>query len=331
MPADPLRRAGRDDVGPVLDRAAQEARRPERVVHHQRHAVGVGDVGDPLEVRDVEARIADRLQVDRLRVRVDQAFDRVGVVAVGDVDVEAAAREGVLELIVGPAVEVARGDDVVAVLTEGVEGQKLGGLPAGGGDGRDAAFERGHPPLEDVVRRVHDAAVDVAELFEGEEVGPVLRIVEGVGGGRVDGHGPGVGGRVRLLSRMELAGFTAGRLGGVGPLGFLRVVLSVLGTHRKIGSLDEEDASAHPEEPRTGPEGAPLCADATGDKRKIPSRQESRWGSATKRVAGPTHLSSTAVEAGWGTFPSGVPTAVARASSGLLPSPFWMNVALPVM
>ena len=45
-------------------------------------------------------------------------------------------------------------------------------------------------------------------------------------------------------------------------------------------------------------------------------------------VAIPTHLSSTAVEAGWGTVSPIEVEAVARASEGLLPPPFWMNVVL---
>ena len=46
------------------------------------------------------------------------------------------------------------------------------------------------------VRRVHDARVDVALQTEVEQVGAVLRVVEGVGGRLVDRDGHGLGGRV---------------------------------------------------------------------------------------------------------------------------------------
>ena len=263
MAADPPRGAGGDDVGPVLDGAAEEAAGAERVVDDERHAVVVRDVGNPLEVGDVEAGVADRFEVDRLRVLVDQALDGVRVVAVGDVHVEPAAGEGVFKLVVGAAVEVARRDDVVAVLAERVEGEELGRLPAGRRDGHDAAFEGRHPLLEHVVRRIHDAGVDVAELLEGKEVGPVLRIVEGVGRGGVDGHGPRASGWVRLLPRVQLKGFVAGLVRVVGG--------AVVGAHKN--SLDgSEDKS-------------PSRRAVGGLKKKRPSRRGGRggWGTTTNR------------------------------------------------
>ena len=51
--------------------------------------------------------------------------------------------------------------------------------------------------------RVHDPRVDVAELSQAEEVRGVLRVVEHVGGGRIDRHGAGVGGRVGYLSGVD--------------------------------------------------------------------------------------------------------------------------------
>ena len=46
-----------------------------------------------------------------------------------------------------------------------------------------------------------NARVDVAELFKGEEVGAMLRIVEDVGGGGVDRDRAGVGGGIHHLKR----------------------------------------------------------------------------------------------------------------------------------
>ena len=61
---------------------------------------------------------------------------------------------------------------------------------------RDAALERGEALLQHVVRRVHDAGVDVAQFLEREQVGGVLG-VELVGRGLVDRHrdGPWLGRR----------------------------------------------------------------------------------------------------------------------------------------
>ena len=58
--ADPLRRRVDDDVGAVLDRLREQ--RGEGVVDEDRHALGVGHVGDRADVVDVEARVADGLE-----------------------------------------------------------------------------------------------------------------------------------------------------------------------------------------------------------------------------------------------------------------------------
>jgi hypothetical protein len=48
-----------------------------------------------------------------------------------------------------------------------------------------------HPLLERGLRRIHDARVDVAELFECEEIGGVFRRIELIGRRLVDRHGRG--------------------------------------------------------------------------------------------------------------------------------------------
>ena len=71
VPADPLRGRVDDDVRAVPDRPAEE--RSERVVDDQRDPVGMGHVGDRGDVGHVQARVADRLDVDRLRVVASMA------------------------------------------------------------------------------------------------------------------------------------------------------------------------------------------------------------------------------------------------------------------
>ena len=58
---------------------------------------------------------------------------------------------------------------------------------------RDAAFERRDALLEHVLRRVHDAGVDVAEFLQAEQVRGVLGAVELVGRGLIDRHRDGIG------------------------------------------------------------------------------------------------------------------------------------------
>ena len=101
-----------DDIGPVLQRAAQEGR-GDRVVDDQRHARLVGGVGHGRDVEDVVARVADRLPVERLGVWLDRGLpglDVAGVLDEGHLD--AHLGQGVTEQVVGSAVQRGGGDDV---------------------------------------------------------------------------------------------------------------------------------------------------------------------------------------------------------------------------
>ncbi len=201
MPADPLRRRVDHDVRPVLDRTGQERR--ERVVDHERHAVGVGDVGDRGDVVDVQAGVADRLEVDGLGPVVDGRRERLRSGAVDEAGRDPELGQGVLEQVVRPAVEARAADDVVAGSGEVEEGQGLRGLAACEAEGADSALQSGDALLEHAGRGVHDPGVDVPELLEGEEPGGVVGVVEDVRGGGVDRDRPGVRGRVRLLAGVE--------------------------------------------------------------------------------------------------------------------------------
>ena len=204
VPADPLRGRVRHDVGAVLQRAEKVAAGAERVVHHHRYAACVRDLGDGLEVGHAQARVADRLQKDGLGLAVDELAELLGVVGLGKARLDAEAFQLDFEQVVGPAVEVGRGDDVVAGLGERGEREQVRRLPARRRHRRRAAFERREALLEDVRRRVHDAGVDVAELLQAEELCRVVGAVEREGRGLVDRHGPAVGAGVGLLAGVEL-------------------------------------------------------------------------------------------------------------------------------
>jgi hypothetical protein len=122
---------------------------------------------------------------------------------VHEADRDAELRQRVVEEVVGAAVERGRGDDLVARVGDGQDGERLGGLPRGERERGRAAFERGDALLEDVGRRVHDARVDVAELLQGEEARGVVRVVEDVGRGLVNWHSARVCRRVRLLPAVD--------------------------------------------------------------------------------------------------------------------------------
>ena len=101
------------------------------------------------------------------------------------------------------AVEIGRGDDVVAGAREILHRESRGRLTAGQRQPRDAAFERGDALLQHIVGRVADARVDVAEFLQREQIGGVLGAVELIGGRLIDRHGDGAGRRIGAPAGMQ--------------------------------------------------------------------------------------------------------------------------------
>ena len=152
------------DVGSPLDGPGQNRGRGS-IVDHEWHALLVGDVGQPFNVDDVELGIAHGLGVDGPRLLVDCGAQAVKIIRVDKADVDAQLRQGVVEEVVGPAIERSGGDDLVAGAGERQNGQGFGGLSGGGCQRGCAPFERGEALFEDIGRRVHDAGIDVAEFL----------------------------------------------------------------------------------------------------------------------------------------------------------------------
>eukprot|EP01132_Coremiostelium_polycephalum_P021847 gene21848-biopygen12291 len=194
-----------DDVRAELDRLAQDWR-GHGVVHHQRHATGVGDVGQGFDIDDIACRVADALAVHQFGVVIDQLGDGFGAVVTGEAHVNAEARQQVGEQGVGATVQLRGGDDVVTGTGQGLD--RVVDRRAAGRhrQGRDAAFECCDALLQHVVGGVHDARVDIAGHVEVEQVGAVLGVIEFESDVLVDRHGDGLGSRVRLEAMVQSDG-----------------------------------------------------------------------------------------------------------------------------
>ena len=129
--------------------------------------------------------------------RRSRAATRRGSVASTNVERPAEPRERVAELGQRAAVQLARGDDVVAGLQQRVEREELGGVARRRGDRRPTALQGGDPLLERGDGRVRQPRVDVAEGLEVEQRGRVVDVVEDVRRGLVDRHVARAGDRVR--------------------------------------------------------------------------------------------------------------------------------------
>ncbi len=166
-----------DDVGAVFD-WTHEVRRRERVVDDQRKPVFVRDARHGLDVQHVDLRVADRFGEDRLGVRPDRAPNALDVADIDERDVYAEPRKRMRKGVVGAAVQRVRGDDGVAGLRDVEQRVDVRGLSARNAERRDAAFELRDALFEHVRRRIVDARVDIAELFEREKACGVIDVIE---------------------------------------------------------------------------------------------------------------------------------------------------------
>ncbi len=201
------------DVGPPVERADQ-VRGGHRVVEDEGHTHLVGHVGHALDVEDVVHRVADGLAVEGLGVGAHGPAPGVEIVdVVHERGLDPELGQGVVQQVVGAAVQGGPGHDVAAGLGQVHDGHRLGRLARRhhqgprhpGGGGAQAVLQGGQPNLGHPLGGVHDPGVDHARLGQGEQVGGVVRVAELVGRGLVDGHGPGPGGDVGLLPGVDLS------------------------------------------------------------------------------------------------------------------------------
>ena len=108
-------------------------------------------------------------------------------------------RQRVREKVEGTPVNRLLRDDVAAVGRERLD--RVGDRRRAGGHGqRHAPALKGrHPLLQDILRGIGQAAVNISGIRETEAVRRVLTVVENVRGRLVNGHRTGIRGRIRLL------------------------------------------------------------------------------------------------------------------------------------
>ena len=207
--ADPLSGGVDHDVGAVLDRAAQVGC-GEGVVDDQRQPRRVSDVGHVPDADNVQLGVADRFDVEGAGAIRDRPAEVLQVRRVDERRLDAVSWQRDREEVVRAAVEAGGRDDLVSGFQEGEDGDRFGRLSRTCCQRPDAPLERRQTLLEDVVRWVHDARVNVAELLQAEEIRGVLGVVEDERARLIDRHRPSCGCWVRLLSGMNLSSVEPG-------------------------------------------------------------------------------------------------------------------------
>ncbi len=142
--ADPFGRGIHDDVGAKLDRTAEKGRR-ERVVDQQRDFRLMRDVGNVRNIQHLEAGIADGLRDHEPGVGLDCRAKSIERARLDESGGDAETRQRMREQIDGAAIERGGGDDMVAGVKQGSDGEMQRGHAARRADRADAAFQRGKP------------------------------------------------------------------------------------------------------------------------------------------------------------------------------------------
>lgn len=187
-------------------KGAIQVRGEGRVIDDEGNASMPGDGGDLLERKNVEPWIAHTLPVDELGVAAEGILVRFGVVSVDERDLNPEFGKGVVKEIVGAPVELRYRDHVITGLAEIEDGIGDGSLPARVSESATPAFESGDPGLQNIVSRIVEAGINVAQLFQPEEVGGVFGIPEDKAGGLVDRQGAGPVDGIRHLASMKGTG-----------------------------------------------------------------------------------------------------------------------------
>lgn len=197
----------------------EQVRSGHGVVHRERDSRPMGDPGYDFEVVHVVFRVPHRFGVDQASVLIDGPADVFRVRGVDEPDRYPQSGQSIVEEVVGSAIEIAGGDDILPGAGD-VE-HRIGDcrLPRGEGKRAYSAVKFCQALFQHIAGRIHDPRVDIAELPEAEEIGRVVGAAERIGRGLVNGNRTRQRGRIRLLAGVECEGIEA--FGDVGHDGTL--------------------------------------------------------------------------------------------------------------
>src|SRR5271166_1695009 len=168
----------------------------------------VRNLSQPFNVRDIASRVADALAINRAGVLVDELVYIFRTIAGCKLGADTALRENMRQQGVSCAVELRQRNDVVALLGDVDERVFDGGHSRTDAERLHSTFERGDALLQNRVRRVANAGIDVAFDFEIEQRGAVFCAVELEGNRLVNGHGDRFGGGIAVVARVNGDGFS---------------------------------------------------------------------------------------------------------------------------
>ena len=161
-----------------------------------------------VNVGNVAVGIAERLEVNGLRVGLNGRFDLLEIVRVDKRRRHTEGLERMGKQVIGAAVDRLLADDVVSLLGERFNCIRNRRRAGSNRQGRYAALEGRDALFKDVLCGICEPAIDVARVTKGKAIRRVLRVVEYIGSRRINRDGTGIGGGVGLfLTDVELQSF----------------------------------------------------------------------------------------------------------------------------
>ena len=154
-------------------------------------------------VQHIQARVAHGFAKKKFGVGPHGRTPAVDVAGFDKGGVDAESAHCVVQQVLRAAIQRRGRHNVRARTHQRGHAQVQRGLTTGGADGADAAFKRCHTLLQHRVGWVADARVDVARALQVEQRGCVFTGLEHKGGGQVDRHGAGAGGRVGRCASVQ--------------------------------------------------------------------------------------------------------------------------------
>jgi len=120
----------------------------------------------------------------------------------------------VIELVDRTAIELGRGDELIARLHQRMKNHRLRRMTRSDSERGGRALQRRDPLLQRRRRRVGDARVDVAKRLQAEQRGGVVDVVEDEGGRLIDRRRPRSRRRVGPRPRVDRQGGKSRLVGG---------------------------------------------------------------------------------------------------------------------
>ena len=188
-----------DDIRAMLERP-QLIRRRERTVNDKRDLMGMRDRRHRLDIDEIRVRVADGLDIDSLRIRLHRV--RKCLYPLRRVDerrLDAEIREGMLQKVVGAAIDRRRRHDMLPRVHERLQRIRHRCRPRSRSQRRHAALQRRQAALQHILRRVREAAVYIARILQREAIRRMLRIAEHIRSRLIDRHRPRIRRRIRRL------------------------------------------------------------------------------------------------------------------------------------